>query len=108
MRYNVFKGDKMRHNVYSIRITSEAILKMIKILQKNRNMAILPEFIFDNSEPVCIDIDNGRQIINLHFKTTVSDFCNASEGGELLGKEKIITSKDISEDVIKKVLSKKK
>jgi hypothetical protein len=103
-------GGIMRNNMYSINLTSEAVVKLLKVAikkgliddgkkrkSKGRD-AVDKVTLLENSYPVGVITDNHRGIIYIQMKTNVHGYCKISEAGELPVGIGLITSNEIRDE----------
>ena len=81
----------MRDNMYSINITAEAVVKLLKVAIKNdliveskkKKDTVGDVTLLENSDPVAVIVDNHRNIITVQMKTSIHDYSKVNEGQEV-------------------------
>jgi len=82
----------MRDNMYSINISAEAVVKLLKVAKKNKltvekkkkkKDTLDDVTLLENSYPVSVIVDNHRNIISIQMKTSIKEYSKVYEAGEI-------------------------
>ena len=96
----------MRDNMYAINITTEAMVKLLKVGiakgmidegKKSKKDSVDTVTLLDNSEPVAAIMDNHNGILTIQMKTSIHDYSKVSEGQNVHIRGNIIVSNSIKE-----------